>query len=130
MTPEQYQSYRKTVAQGPYINVSDLDTGDHTLTLGYEIERDDIHVYVIDDEIHVVTYRGSRLIEHESGTRMSAHLLRPSKRAFPDATNETFAHLMRNADAELCFLGNFDWNSASARERADKDLKAPTHRDF
>ena len=130
MTPEQYEAYRKTVAQGPFINVSDLDAGDHTLTTGYEIDHaGEMHVYVIGGEIHVVTYQGGKLLNHEEYLdRAPAHLLRPSKRAYPHTTNETFALLMRNADAALTFLGNFDWDRDWVREEMKTEpFKAPTH---
>jgi hypothetical protein len=133
MTPEQYESYRKTVAQGPLIQVSDLDAGDHTLTTGYDVDSaGEMHVYVMDEVIHVATYQRKVLLDHEQYEgRAVAHLLRPSKRAYPHTTNEIFALLMHNADAQLTFLGYFDWDQDWVRaEMAAEPFKAPTHLDF
>lgn len=128
MKPEQYAAYQRGLSQGPFIDIADLDTGDHTLVVGYTIERNDFHAYVMDDEIHVVVHDQGYVINHNWGATIQAELLRPSKRAYPDATNETFAHLMRAAGKPITFLGRFDWGSDSVRERAAMDgFKDKTH---
>jgi hypothetical protein len=132
MTPEQLASYNRTGGGDPKIHVSDLDAGDHTLTTGYNLDyAGDLHAYVMDDEIHVVVYDEKRLLHHQFGDAVAAIQLRPSKRAYPHTTNETFALLMRNAGEPLTFLGNFDWERDWVRaEMAAEPFKAPTHLDF
>lgn len=109
MTPEQLASYREAEVRGPRIHVEDLDVGDHTLTTGYNLDgTGDVHVYVMDDLIHLVIYQGDRLIHHWSGESADPVNLIPSKRAYPHTTNETFALLMRGLGHPLTFIGNFD----------------------
>jgi hypothetical protein len=132
MTPEQLDAYHRTELGDPRIHVSALDAGDHTLTTGYNANGGgNVHVYVMDDEIHLLIHDGKRMLRHEWSDVLSAIILRPSKRAYPHTTNETFAHLMRNAGEPLTFLGNFDWDTDEARaEMAAEPFKAPTHLDF
>lgn len=131
MTPEQYEAYKRSQIVGPFINIRDLDAGDHTLTVGYTVERNDFHAYVMDDRIHVIVYDRNNLLSHEWGEMMHADRLRPSKRAYPDATNEIFALLMRNTGEPITFLGFFNWDSDQVRQRAAMgDLKDKTHLDF
>jgi hypothetical protein len=132
MTPEQYDAYRRSGSGDPRLHVSDMDAGDHTLTTGYNVDNSGrVHVYVMDDEIHLLVHDGKRILRHEWSDAMSAVNLRPSKRAYPHSTNETFARLMRNAGEPLTFLGNFNWDLGWVREEmAMEPFKAPTHLDF
>lgn len=132
MTPEQLDAYHRSGDGDPRLHVSDLDAGDHTLTTGYQVNGGGtIHVYVMDDEINVLIYDSRGIVFHEQGDAVPAINMRPSKRAYPHTTNETFALLMRNAGEPLTFLGNFNWDQDWVREEmAEEPFKAPTHLDF
>lgn len=132
MTPEQLEKYNRESWGHPRLHVSDLDEGDHTLTTGYNVNGEGyVHVYVMDDEIHLLVHDGKRVLHHEQGDVLEAIKVRPSKRAYPHTTNETFARLMRNTGEPLTFLGNFNWDEGWVRtEMAMKPFKASTHLDF
>ena len=131
MTPEQLAAYRGSWDH-PRLHVSDLDEGNHTLTTGYNINYEGyVHVYVMDDEIHLLVHDGNRVLHHEHGDALPAINLRPSKRAYPHTTNETFARLMRSVGEPLTFLGNFNWDEDWVRAAmAMEPFKDPTHLDF
>lgn len=132
MDANSYAAYRDTSATARSIRIDDLDAGVYTLAYGYTCDRDTWHAYVMNDEIHVLVYpyRGAPL-SHEHGPSMEADRLRPNKRVYPDTVNETFARLMREAGAELPFIGNFDFTTPDTVRRAGMGVfKGKTHLDF
>ena len=129
MTPEELETYNRTTAQEPQIHVGQLNDWDHTLVTGYNSDGGgDVHAYVMDGMIHVVTYRDRKLLHHAAGDAMWPIDLRPGKRAYPHTTDLLFAMRMRNAGEPLTFLGHFDWDTDTVRkEMAARPFKAPTH---
>lgn len=132
MNAEQYAKYKSSANTDPTINILELDPGDYTLAYGYTLDRDTVHVYTMDGEIHriIYPYRGE-MISYIHGTAIDARSLRPSKRVYPDTVNEKFAYLMRDAGTDLCFLGNFDFSGSDVIGRAERGaFKGKTHLDF
>ena len=88
-----------------------LPEGDRTLTYGYDMDRDTVHVYTFGDQIVARRYTRVhhsasnsyvyRTVSVHAGTSLPATALRPSKRAYPDATNPEFARMMANAGVRL-----------------------------
>lgn len=131
MNRKEYEEYRRGRVQPAVITAVEMGGEGRTLTLGYTVDREDMHVYLLGGEIHVLVFddvRSRRRIDYHSGPELPASWLRPSKRAYPDATDRRFAERMRELDSELCFLGNFNFDCAQANVRATLGpLKAPTH---
>lgn len=114
---------RLFLQQHPYRDEDDalihralLPAGDRTLTYGYDLDRDTVHVYAFGDQIVARRYTRvyheasgayvSRTASVHAGASLPASVLRPSKRAYPDSTNPEFAHLMASVGVRLS-LTNF-----------------------
>lgn len=114
---------RLFLQQHPYQDEDDalihralLPEGDRTLTYGYDLDRDTVHVYTFGDQIVARRYTRVRhsvsnsyvyqTVSVHAGTSLPATVLRPSKRAYPDSTNPEFAHLMASVGVRLS-LTNF-----------------------
>ena len=114
---------RLFLQQHPYQDEDDalihralLPAGDRTLTYGYDLDRDTVHVYTFGDQIVARRYTRvyheasgayvSRTASVHAGASLPASVLRPSKRAYPDSTNPEFAHLMASVGVRLS-LTNF-----------------------
>lgn len=70
--------------------------GDRTLVFGYTLDRDTVHAYLRDGEIHVVHYsHDRRLLHHVHGEEVAAADLVPSKRAYPNTTDYFTAVLLK-----------------------------------
>jgi hypothetical protein len=130
MTPEELEDYYRSDAEDK-VYARDLGGEDRTLTTGYELDHGgDVHVYLMDGEIHWLLSSQGRIVRHESNKSFPAHHLRPSKRAYPHTTDPVFAQLMRQTGEPLAFLGRFDWNHDRVRtEMAMEPFKGPTHLD-
>lgn len=102
---ERYNSTDAPADTVPTISVWDLgDKTDRTLVHGYTIERDTVHVYLLDGRIHLYTYKyDKQTLIHVSGETLPAEDLVPAKRAYPQYTDLDFAKVMRDLGAALCF---------------------------
>lgn len=135
MKEQEYQEYRQTVAALPTISAIEMGGPDRTLAYGYDVFRNDVHVYRLLGEIHVLVMetdgRRDRIVTHDHGETLPAEDLVISKRAFPDATDRRFAERMAAAGHPITFLGNFDFSAPVVLERANMGpFKAPIHSDF
>lgn len=109
---------RLFLQQHPYRDEDDalihralLPEGDRTLTYGYDLDRDTVHVYTFGDQIVARRYTRVyheasnsyvyRTVSVHAGTSLPTSVLYPSKRAYPDATNPEFARMMANAGRRL-----------------------------
>lgn len=120
MNREEYEAYRWATATPRMIHIADLGLRDRTLAYGYDLDRNSVHVYVYGDEIHLLRYDHSdNIISHEHDHVLEARSLVPSKRAYPDATDFTFALLMLERDAPLCFT-NFPEPESTSRANRGK----------
>lgn len=110
MTPEQaadLRQYRRTEAT---IDVNEVHGPDRTLVYGYcrnydtgEERTFTVHVYKRDGELHALTYsRNGDIHSHLHGESLPAKTMSPGKRAYPEATDYSFAVLMVQRDAPLC----------------------------
>lgn len=111
-----YASYQAFVVEPskPTIDIATIGTEDRTLTLGYDLDRATVHVYARGGEIHFHRYRrayaldvlkGGDIItlEHFHGAQLIAEGLRPTKRAFPERTDWSFAVRMLLVGEPLTF---------------------------
>jgi hypothetical protein len=132
----EYRTFRSEGAETPRINAGDFPGETRTLAYGYTADRDCWHLYVDNDTetLHLVIYRPElvghpgRVISHDAGYSLSAEILRPNKRVYPDTVDLEFARKMRAAGFDLPFYGNFDFQSSDAWRRAEMGpLKGKTY---
>lgn len=98
MEREAYEAFRAETWHGlvPVVTAEELSAGgDRTLTLGYNTERETLHVYLEVGEIHAFWYSGERVLAHVQGAELYVHQLTPNKRVYPEYTDLEFARLMR-----------------------------------
>lgn len=80
----------------PVITAEELaEGGDRTLTLGYNFQRETVHVYLKDGEIHWLYYTSAGILGKQSAEKAWAESLLPSKRVYPEYTDVQFARLMK-----------------------------------
>lgn len=113
--------------QLPVIRAANLAAGgDRTLCYGYTSARNNFHVYLLGDQIHLlVTGPSGQLLRHQYGEVMDAWELRPDKRAYPERTDYAFAQQMRAAEAPLNFTA-FN-NVAAAVEAGGRQFHGILH---
>lgn len=105
----EYHSYQTFAAEPPkpMLDLSVIGTEDRTLVLGYDLDRATVHVYARDGEIHFHRYRRAGedfiTLEHSHGVQLPAADLRPTKRAFPERTDWSFAVRMMVLGCPLTF---------------------------
>lgn len=110
MLQDEYEAYRASKHEDAIVlSVDDVAAGgDRTLIYGYDLERDTIHVYLKDGEIHYVRSRGASgqrggVADYQHGKTLPASLLSPSKRAYPARTDYVAAQRMAALGCDLCF---------------------------
>lgn len=112
MHEHEYAEYQaiQTVPSEPVLTIEDFAGPDRTLIYGYTCDRDTVHVYLTDGELHYVLSGGAAgqrggILRYEHGTSLPAELLRPNKRAYPARTDLTAALRMAQLGFELSFVG-------------------------
>jgi len=81
-----------------------LNVADRTLLYGYTLERQTVHVYIKDREVHYFEYdlNGDTLF-HKSGKFDYLDELIPSKRAYPESTDPEFLSILVKNGLDNCF---------------------------
>lgn len=120
MRPEEYELYVETPdPEKMPVLISSYTVGpvERTLVYGYDIDRNTVHVYLHDLEIHKVVYKSHfdyqnarrmetfEVLSHEHKALWEAQDLVPSKRAYPQHTDLGFALLMKSLGVPLTFGG-------------------------
>lgn len=111
MREDEYDEFiRETRNEQPKtIKASELaEGGDRTLTLGYDIDRTTVHVYLLDGSIVCYCYTREEAVDKRSAPELEAEDLRPTKRSYPQYTDLAFARLMRERTEFGLSLTN--WN--------------------
>lgn len=108
MDRNEYEIYRASVDGAdehvPHLSMDMVPAHPRTLTYGYTIERDTVHVYIHDGEIHYLRTNSARgVLDHQHGASLPAPLLKPSKRAMPEHTDLDFAIAMADLQVPLTF---------------------------
>lgn len=65
-----------------------------TLLYGYDVDRNSFHVYLSGGRLHLLVYKGDRVVSYEADSEWLAMRLSPNKRAYPESTDRQFADLM------------------------------------
>lgn len=106
MDIQEYTDYKNALFTEATISVGDLpDRGFRPLVEGYTLDREDFLVYHDPDDGLIRRYVGST---ERAFATWDALLLAPSKRAYPEKTDQGFAYLMRQRGAELPFTRHPD----------------------
>jgi hypothetical protein len=110
------------------LNRHELSGPDRTLTLGYTCDGDSWHVYLQNDQIHLLIYNAvaRRLLWHAASATWAVGDLIPDKRLYPESTNPAFARLLINRGQHLPFT-SFDETRYARLEGAP--FHGPTHAD-
>lgn len=92
------------------IKVEDLsDTKDRTLLYGYTCSRETFHVYLKNNEIHVILYNEDYDEENVKPKNMRELFIKtnydyiPDKRLYPEACDFSFCKLLKEKDISLPF---------------------------
>lgn len=125
MNREQYEAYRAADIRPQEIHISDLGPEEGTLAYGYDTDRNTWHIYVMDNELHVLIYWPQRVgqehryhtLRYLHGEAIPAEMMSPNKRVYPDTVDPKFAELMRRLGSPLNFIGMFDWDSEQVQRR-------------
>ena len=93
----------------PTVSVDDFSDRNKTLLYGYDCDRNTLHVYIMDDEIHILWYRGSEMLGYSKNTSFYLEELCPNKRAHPQHTDFTLAKMFRMAEVD-CTYTTVHWH--------------------
>jgi len=96
--PINKEHYEKLNSERDTFSIEDLvDKSDRTLLYGYTLDRQDVHVYVKNEEVHYIEYDiDNNILFEKSGVFEDISELIPSKRSYPESTDPEFlAILMR-----------------------------------
>ncbi len=106
MNQEQYGLYSSAPNRNDSVSITEVvdPQRERTLIWGYTLERNSFHVYVANGMLHRVIYDfKDNVIDSISGETLDTFLLKPSKRAYPEACELEFSLLMRLKGVELSF---------------------------
>lgn len=94
------------------INAKDLlNTKDRTLLYGYTCARETFHVYLKNNEIHIVIYNNDYSGDYTKPKNMRELAIKsnydyvPDKRLYPEACDYEFCKLLKERDISLPFTG-------------------------
>ena len=90
------------------------DLTPRTLLHGYFCNRQDMHVYLEDEQIHRVVYDGSDLLEHRTEESLFLEDFTVDKRLYPEQCDFEFCALLKRHDVKLPFT---TFNPACEPER-------------
>lgn len=80
------------------------ETYSGTLLVGYDVDRNEVHVYAKNGKIYSITYDSEgQLLEYNTGKRLSVKDCVPNKRVFPEKTHYFFAKLLVDRGELLTF---------------------------
>jgi hypothetical protein len=79
------------------------DLTPRTLLHGYFCNRQDLHVYLEDEQIHRVVYEGSDLLEHRTEEALLLEDFTVDKRLYPEQCDFEFCALLKRHDVNLPF---------------------------
>ena len=80
------------------------DKSDRTLMMGYNQDRNNVHVYLMDEELCVITYTMDfMLISEERGEFDELFSVIPSKRVYPESTDKEFYEILVKNDVSPQF---------------------------
>ncbi|MEV8546969.1 hypothetical protein [Streptomyces sp. NPDC051572] len=110
------------------LNRHEVSGPDRTLALGYTCDRDSWHVYLQNDQIHLLVYKAATrtLVRHEARATWNVVDLVPDKRLYPESTNPTFAKQLIDRGQSLRF-SSFD--EARYARFNGMAFHGPTHSD-
>jgi hypothetical protein len=91
---EQFDRLLREEPDEPTIAAADVVGRDRTLIWGYNHDRIDVHVYLSRGEIHLLTFDQSGVVHYAHNEVWRAPQLLPTRRAFPECTDEEFARLL------------------------------------
>ena len=75
-----------------------------TLLVGYDVDRNEVHVYAKNGKIYSITYNlEGQLLEYNVGERILVQDCVPNKRVFPEKTHYFFAKLLVDRGELLTF---------------------------
>lgn len=102
MDQNQYEELRAADASVYTMRAHSFLGADRTLLLGYTVDRDTWHVYLKDDQIHLLVYTyQEEVLRYEANPEWEASRLVPDKRVYPESTDAVFAWRMQQHGLEV-----------------------------
>lgn len=106
MNLEEKKLFQRMNNPTSYISILDLPEGyEGTLLYGYNCDRETLHVYAKDGEIHAVTYdHNNKIIKHEHRGGLEVDQCYPNKRVYRQETQYFFVKLLKEKGAEFSIV--------------------------
>jgi hypothetical protein len=86
------------------------NSADRTLLYGYDCDRNTFHVYLKDDLVHLVVYKGSDMLRMDHRPKLVARTefkdlseLAPNKRVYAEASDYEFCRFLKEEGVWISF---------------------------